>query len=239
MLVLMKLRLGLVNQDLAFRFGVSKQHVSHLINSALPPLAQKLSFLIHWPEKEEVVRFMPKVIKNCYKNCRVIIDCFEVFIERPGNFTARAMTWSNYKSHNTIKILVGISPNGSISFVSRAFGGRVSDKVITQRSGFLQLLEHGDLVLADRGFLISDELSACGAQLAIPAFTKGKSQLSPKEIETGRRLSRVRIHVERAIERLKNFKIISTTMNMYLVPNTDSIVTICSAITNLLPKLVE
>ncbi|XP_071118519.1 uncharacterized protein [Haliotis cracherodii] len=239
MLVLMKLRLGLVNQDLAYRFGVSKQHVSDLLNNALPPLAQKLSCFIHWPEKDDVVKYMPKVIKNCYKQCRVIIDCFEVFIERPGNFTARAMTWSNYKSHNTVKVLVGICPNGSITFVSRAFGGRVSDKVITQRSGFLQLLEHGDLVLADRGFLIAGDLSARGAQLAIPAFTKGKAQLSPKEIETGRRLSRVRIHVERAIERLKNYKILSTTMKINMVPHADSIITICSAITNLLPPLVE
>jgi len=112
------------------------------------------------------------------------------------------------------------------------------DKVITQRSGFLQLLEHGDLVLADRDFFISDELAACGAQLAIPAFTRGKSELSPKEIETDRRLSRVRIHVVRAIERVKNFKILSTSMKINLVPQVDNIMNICSAISNLHPQLV-
>ena len=37
--------------------------------------------------------------------CVVIIDCFEIFIERPMNLKARAQTWSNYmyKHHNTVK----------------------------------------------------------------------------------------------------------------------------------------
>ncbi|WAQ99802.1 hypothetical protein MAR_024175, partial [Mya arenaria] len=68
-----------------------------------------------------------------------------------------------------------------------------------------QLLEVGDLVLADRGFLIADELAAHGASLAIPPFAKGKSQFSQREVECARRLSKSRIHVERAIERTRKF----------------------------------
>ena len=53
----------------------------------------------------------------------------------------------------------------------------MSDKVITQRCGFLDHIEFGD-VLADHGFNIHDDLAVRGAKLDIPAFTKGKSQLS-------------------------------------------------------------
>ncbi|XP_051795083.1 uncharacterized protein LOC127531031 isoform X2 [Acanthochromis polyacanthus] len=238
LLVLMKLRLNLVHQDLAYRFNVSRQTVTNIIAKSLPVIASELAFLVHWSSKEETIRNMPKVMKDTYKKCRVIIDCCEIFIERPGNFTAREMTWSNYKSHNTLKVLVAVAPCGSISFVSKCFGGRVSDKVITQRSGFLQLLEHGDLVLANHSFLIADDLAARGAQLAIPAFTRGKAQLSPKEIEIGRRLSPVRVHVQRAIERVKNFRVLSTTMRMNLVPQFDNIMTICSGISNLHKPLI-
>ena len=57
------------------------------------------------------------------KRVTVIIDCFEVFIERPSNLLARAQTYSNYKSHNTVKVLIGITPQGTISFVSEAWVG--------------------------------------------------------------------------------------------------------------------
>ena len=80
----------------------------------------------------------------------VIIDCFEVFIDRPSNLLARAQTFSNYKHHNTVKVLIGITPQGTISFVSEAWGGRTSDKSLTENCGFLNNLVPGDLVLADR-----------------------------------------------------------------------------------------
>ncbi len=60
------------------------------------------------------------------------------------------------------------------------------------------------MVLADRGFNITDDIALHGAQLKIPAFTRGKKQLSLEEIEMSKRLSKVRIHVERVIGLLKN-----------------------------------
>ena len=185
------------------------------------------------------MRTLPAVFKPRYKNVRTIIDCTEIFVDRPGNLTARAATWSNYKHHNTLKYLVAITPLGAISFLSQAFGGRTSDKVVTLRSGFLDLLEIGDLVLADRGFLISDEIAARSCFLSIPAFTRGQSQLTQQQVETSRSIARVRIHVERAIGRLKNFKILSTQMSLSMVPHCNSVLTICAAICNLQSKLVK
>jgi hypothetical protein len=123
--------------------------------------------------------------------------------------------------------------------LSKCWGGRISDKEITEKSGFYDKLEHNDLVLADRGFLISEELAARGASLAIPPFAKGKSQFSQREVETARKLSRSRIHVERAIERIKRFRILSNTMPVSMMTHCDDILTICGALTNLLPKLVK
>ncbi|XP_041363079.1 uncharacterized protein LOC121378816 [Gigantopelta aegis] len=239
MCLIMKLRLNLQHQDLAYRFNVSVTTISEMLNQGLPKLAEKLAFLIQWPDKDSLKRNMPNIIKITYPKCVSIIDCFEVFIQRPGPLTARAQTWSNYKHNNTIKFLVSITPTGAISYVSRAFGGRTSDKVITQRSGYLDKLEYGDEVLADRGFLIAEDLANRNATLVIPAFTRGKSQLSAREVEQTRKIANVRIHVERAIERLKNWNILSSSMSMHMVPHSDSIVTICSALCNLQPKLVS
>ena len=65
----------------------------------------------------------------------VIIDCFEVFIDRPSCLLARAQTWSSYKHHNTAKFLIGITPQGTVSFILKGWGGRASDKFITEHCG--------------------------------------------------------------------------------------------------------
>ena len=85
-----------------------------------------------------------------WQKATVIMNCFEVFIEKPSNLLPRAHTYSNYNSHNSIKVLIEISPQGSITFISQAWGGRTSDKFLTENCGLLNKLKPGDLVMADR-----------------------------------------------------------------------------------------
>lgn len=117
----------------------------------------------------------------------------------------------------------------------------MSDKVITQQSGFLKCINPGDVVLADRGFNIHDELAIRGAKLEIPALTQGKQQLS-REVEKTRQLAQVRIHVERVIGQMrKKYKILQGTLPISLikrhtdtnVATIDKIVTVSPALTNL------
>ena len=125
---------------------------------------------------------MPSTFQKHFSRVRCIIDCFAIFIERPVGFRARAATYSNYKKHNTVKVFIVVAPTGSIGFISKAWGGRVSDKETTQKCGFLSLLEYGDEVLADRGFTVDDDLAVCGAKLLLPSFTKGKNQLLQEKV---------------------------------------------------------
>ena len=137
--------------------------------------------------------------KSFGTKCAVLIDCFEVFIDRPSNLKARAETWSSYKHHNTIKFLIGITPQGTVSYISRAWGGWVTDKYIAENCGILDIINPGDVILADRGFNIQESVACTMAQVKLPAFIKGKSQLSPVDIETTRKIAHVRIHVEQVI----------------------------------------
>lgn len=165
----------------------------------------RLSPLIYWPEREELWQTMPQCFQYSFgKKTTVIIDCFEVFIEKPTNLLARAQTFSSYKHHNTVKVLIGITPQGSISFVSKAWGGRTSDKFLTENCGLMNKLLPGDLVMADRGFTIHDIVALKRAELAIPALTKGKSQIDPVDVESTRGIANVRIRVERVIGLLRN-----------------------------------
>jgi len=76
----------------------------------------------------------------------------------------------------------------------------------------------GDFVIADRGFLIKDVLQQHQAELNSPPFLNGRSKLTPQEEIATKRIARVRIHVERAIERMKKYKIISRRLPLSLKP---------------------
>lgn len=178
----------------------------------------------------------------------VVIDCFGIFIDKPTNLLARAQTFSSYKHHNTIKVLIGISPQGAISFVSEAWGGRTSDKFLTENCGILEKLLPGDMVMADRGFTITESVALKQARLVIPAYTKGREQLDPIDVEKTRALASVRIHVERVIGLLRRkYTILQSTLPTDFlnndngqdeVPIIDRIIKVCSALVNLCPPIV-
>ena len=171
----------------------------------MPLIANSLNPLIVWPERDVVRTNNPSSFKLTYRKVVSIIDCFEIFIDHPHNLSVRAQTWSNYKHNNTVKYLISITPSGVINFLSAGWGGRVSDKEITLQSGYMDKLLHGDEVLAERGFLVSEEMAALGVNWRMPSFTIGKKQLSSKDVEVSKNLAHVRIHVERVIGRMKNF----------------------------------
>ncbi|KAJ0064526.1 hypothetical protein NL108_009496 [Boleophthalmus pectinirostris] len=233
LVILMKLRLGLTNKDIAFRFNITECDISNIFRSWLPVMSQTLKPLIKWPSKHAILRNMPKCFKPKYQRCRCIINCTEICIDRPTNLTARAEKYLNYKSHNTVKYLVGMSPAGAITFLSKGWSGHVSDKKLAADSGFYDLLQVNDEILANRGFTIRDELALCGATLRIPHFTKGKKQLLSEEVETSRRLSKVRIHIDRVIGRWKTFKILTTVIPLSQADLLDDMVIVCAALTNI------
>lgn len=68
--------------------------------------------------------------------------CEDFWIElwTASNLKARAQTFSHYKNKHTIKFLIGITPLGAISFISKGWGGCASDKYVTENSGLLHKL---------------------------------------------------------------------------------------------------
>lgn len=202
----------------------------------------RLKPLVVWPNHENLRRTTPDCFRVSFGNkVAVVIDCFEVFIECPSSLLARAATWSSYKQHNTVKFLIGITPQGVVSFISHAWGGRVSGKYLTEHSGILSNILPGDVVLADWGFDISDSVGMLQAKLHLPAFTRGKDQLSALEVKETQSITNVRIHVERVIGNVrKNYSILNGTIPINFLtmrdgeeaPLIDRIVRVCCSLCN-------
>lgn len=230
------------------RFNISQSTASRIVEKWLDVAYVRLAGCIAWPERELLKKTMPMAFRQEFgSRVAVILDCFEIMIERPSSLLARALTWSTYKHHNTVKYLIGIAPQGMITFISKGWGGRSSDKVITESCGVLDNLLPGDSVLADRGFRIADAVGVYCARLEIPAFTRGRAQLAPSAVESTRKLANVRIHVERVIGLVRNkYTILKSVIpidSLVAKDNEDAaaldkIVAVCSALNNLCDSVV-
>ena len=194
---------------------------------------------ILWPSKEQIIFYMPPVVKSFYPNLVSIIDCTEIQMESPSSLDTRSLCYSSYKSRTTMKALLGITPNGVVSFCSELYCGSISDPDIVKKSGFLSHLNRGDLVMADKGFTIQDELASVGARLVMPHFLKGKKQFTKQQSDHNKKIASLRIHVERYMERLKNWHIFDRPIPISMSDIASDAWIVVACFSNFLPPLVN
>nr|XP_006820936.1 PREDICTED: uncharacterized protein LOC102810070 [Saccoglossus kowalevskii] len=125
----------------------------------------------------------------------------------------------------------------TIAIIDYLWPGSVSDKRIVQGSSFMDYIKPGD-VMADRGFLIRDLLALQGATLNNPPFAHG-NQLSSSAVTKTRRIASARIHVERAIGRLKYLKILQGVFPLNSKTIMNQTVDRCAQLCNLDKVLVK
>ncbi|KAL6478140.1 hypothetical protein MHYP_G00139750 [Metynnis hypsauchen] len=189
LMTLMKLRLNLLQDDIAERFRVSQPIVSKVTSCWLDLLEEKVRCYIPWLPRETIQATMPQCFREHYPNTACVIDYSETPLQKPHNLDSRGESYSHYYGQNTIKYLVAIAPCGLVMLISPAYGGRCSDKFIAASSGFLEYLRPGDEVMTDRGFVIQDLLYERKVKLMLPAFTKRGMQLSEEGITNTRRIA--------------------------------------------------
>ena len=160
-----------------------------------------------------------------------------IFIETPSDLQMQSSTWSQYKHHNTATFWVACTPNGSISYISPVHVGSISDVNLTQ---FLQILadKPGVSIMADKCFTVKEMLKELNIELNIPPFLQGRQQLPQEEVQKARKIPSLRIHVERAIGRIKTFSILKQTIPISMARLTNQIVSVCTFLSNFHPALV-
>lgn len=238
-LLLVKLKVGLFHKHLAHLFGISESTVSRVFTSWLNFLYLRLNDLKLWLSKQIIQENMPIAFLEKYPSTRVIIDATEITCEVPSSFVSQSNLYSHYKSRHTFKGLIGISPKGTLTFVSELFTGCTSDRECVIKSGLLERpFDVGDSVMADKGFTIGDLLSAKGVTLNIPPFLR-KEQFSTQEIEETQDIAALRIHVERKIQRIKTFHIFDKSIPVLLAPLANQMWTVCAILSNLQSPLLK
>jgi hypothetical protein len=103
-----------------------------------------------------------------------------------------------------------LSPAGKIVFTSAAFPGRITDYDLVRLSGFLDLVEKGDCFAADKGVTVQSLLLPLGAKIIMPPRKlANQKQFSADAVYEGQSQAKVRVHIERAIRKVKTYKYIS------------------------------
>ena len=237
-LFLVRIKLGLFEQDLAHRFNLHISSVSRKITTWANYLYFFLGSQPIWPSRTDVLAKMPEEFKKHYPTTRVILDCTEIFAETPTSLLLQSQLYSSYKSNTTLKSLIGISPHGAITFVSSLYTGAISDKEITRCSGILDLVEAGDSVMADKGFDIEDLLRGKSVSLNLPPFLESRSQFSAAEVQQTKMIAKVRIHVESAIRRIKEYHIFDSDIPYSMLGSINQLYTVVCLLTNFQGPLI-
>ena len=89
LIILMKISRGSANKLIAFLFDVDESKVTKNFHRWIDIMFQSLQPLVMWPDKEMLVANMSSCFKPWYAKVVCIIDCTEVFIQRPTSLTAR------------------------------------------------------------------------------------------------------------------------------------------------------
>lgn len=126
-------------------------------------------------------------------------------------------------------------------------GGRCSDKFITENSGFLNNILPGDVILTDRGFDIRESVGLMCAEVKMPAFMKGRKQLTMMDVIDSRKIANVRIHVERVIGSIRQkYNILNSCLPIDFLRKVDEdhhafvdkIVWVCCSLNNMCDTVV-
>ncbi|PFX16084.1 THAP domain-containing protein 11 [Stylophora pistillata] len=238
LITLMKIRHNYHNLHLAELFSCSTATIANIVTTFIHVLHQILyedQMEIAVPSRQKNKTSLPGSF-SLFGDCRMVIDCTDIEVATPKLMSDQKLTYSTYRGMNSFKTIVGVAPNAVITYVSKLFPGSVSDKVTVQKSGILKHFVAGDIILADKGFLIND-IVPNGVYVNIPPFLNN-GKFTESEVKLTKSIAKCRIHVERANARLKNYKILNF-VPPYLRSLSGKIIQLCGALVNLQNPLIK
>ncbi|XP_050697332.1 uncharacterized protein LOC126985881 isoform X2 [Eriocheir sinensis] len=169
-LTLMRLKHNSSALDLSYRFDVYSPIVSKVFHNVLDVCMTRLvPALVSWPESEYS---FPVALVNDFPKCAAIINCLEMTIvpALAGKEERREACISH--KPRTMKYLIAVSPQGSLSYISKGWMGTYSDKHVAENCGILDKLGPEDEILADKGFNTATRVVLYGT-----ALTEGRKEM--------------------------------------------------------------
>lgn len=204
-------RHGLDYRFMAFILRTSEATVGRIANSWFIFLATLFNEIDLMPEHGFLIEQMPSsFVTTGHGKTDLVIDATEFKFNFASNLDVNTLLFSHYKNHSTGKALIGIAPHGMGIMFSEVYPGSISDSEITEKTNTIHYVNEAHEIMSDRGFSIQDLCSAKGITLNRPK-QKENPQFNETEVQRNFDIASTRIHVERFIGRVRDWKILNNT----------------------------
>ncbi|XP_058493877.1 uncharacterized protein LOC131465320 [Solea solea] len=217
--------LGLMLKDLSHRFKIHPSTVSRIINTWANFLFHVLGAMGIWLSKKSVKALLPDVFYS-YSDTQVVLDCVQLRCQTPDAPLLQREMFSNYKSHYTLKGLIGMAPHGAVTFVSSLHDVSTSDNELLRKSGLASLLKPSAAIMMNKDFQVDDCISCKVYMVTSP------SRQSEPEFKERPSHARLRVHVERLVQRVKEHQIFSTVIPASLAGSVNQLYTVACLLVN-------
>ena len=133
-ITLMKDRQSYTNLHLAQLFNCSISTIANIVTTFIHVLHSVLftDLMTSIPSRDKNKLSAPSTFSQ-FGSCRVVIDCRDIKIATSGLMNQQNATYSNYRGMHSFKVIVGVAPNGVITYVSNLYPRSISDKAIVQQ----------------------------------------------------------------------------------------------------------
>lgn len=243
-MALMKLKLGIAFSSLGALFAMHRSTAGRVFLGVLDALNEATRDWIAPPPERPAPAASPEWLKRACPDCRYVAHFVEVRTELPPTTEQRRAMSAKLVKNHMLKFLVAFAPNGDICFVSKGYGGRTSDASVVAESGFLDLVDAGDVVVSRDGFLRID-VAPDGTKFVSLTSLATTEKLSRRRTESADSEEddesygglQVREHVMRMVQRIRVYRILESRLPAALIAHCDAICEVCCVLANLQPNL--
>lgn len=254
-LYMQRLRQGHTYAQMAIRYNLSRQTIgkkvkcgrNFLLQNFVPNHLGCQNHRREWLKNHTTDFARLLYCHNDPEKCVIICDGTYIYTCNTSNYLHQRKIYSGQKRRHLIKIMKIVSVDGSILDVFGPFPATKNDadilKIVFEKTSIENVLKAGDVILVDRGFRDCIKyLQDKHFDLKIPEFIqKGeKGQLTTKQANKSRLVTKMRFAIEAANGRMKNkWHLFGKLLPSILIKNLMSDYKIGAAMLNAFAKPIE
>ena len=240
-LTLAKLRTNLHFEALCIFLGVSRAIVEQYFRSTIRLLALVLKPCIPWLSGEDNLMSIPECLSQV-RDVRLILDCIEIPVDSPDCLRCLNQMYSHFQKLLSVKILVGVSPLGLITFLSKCYGNQATCERVFIESNLVQdkkLEPFRDAVIVDRSLRIENYCEQNNINISFLMNMSERRQKNPSHAKYYAEIARARATLQTVLRRMLGYDILSGRLAWSLVPHFDDICTVISGLVNLNSSIIS